>query len=388
MITLDDALAAADGISDVLEQHRVDCEELRRLHPASVAALRGSGLSRLLTPARFGGHESSVRAQVETCVALARSCPATSWVHMVCGAHTFVVGAFPEACQAEVFADPDVLIAGTLSSQGTVERTDGGWMLNGRWQFCSGVDHSPWLLIGARQIGHADDEHRIRNAHCVVPVDELTIDDTWFTLGMRGTGSKDIVAESVFVPDHRAMATGTVFPGMSPHGSSSLYRLPVLASLSAMLAGSVLGTAERGFGAFVGYTRGRRDIYGGGSKAASASIQRRIAEAELELRSARLLLAEVCEALDAWQATDPQPVPEADRVELRANTAFVVELSRRATNRLFDVAGAHAVYDPSELQRVHRDVNTASHHAICDLDSTLELAGRAALGLELGTPLV
>lgn len=381
------AVAAAESIGRVLDAHRVDCDELRRLHPESVAALRRSGLSRLLTPERFGGTEHSIRAQIETCVALARACPATSWVHMVCGAHTFVVGAFPDACQDEVFADPDVLIAGTLSSQGTVERVDGGWHLNGRWQFCSGVDHSPWLLIGARQIGHSDDEHRIRNAHVVVPVDDVTVEDTWFTLGMRGSGSKDVVADNVFVPDHRAMATGTVFPGTSPHARSALHRMPVLASLSAMLAGSVLGTAERGFEAFVGHTRGRRDVYAGGSKAASPGIQRRIGEAELELRSAHLLLEHVGATFDELMAIG-EPVSEPDRVELRSNAAYVVELARRATNRLFDVAGAHAVYDPSELQRVYRDINTASHHAIADIDGTLELAGRAALGLDLGTPLV
>jgi alkylation response protein AidB-like acyl-CoA dehydrogenase len=384
-----DAVAAAQSIGRRLEATAPHSERLRRLDDDAVAAMREAGLSRVLTPRRYGGYELPLRAQILSCAATARGCTAASWVQMVCGAHTFVVGGFPDACQKEVFgADPDVLIAGTLASQGTVERVDGGWLLDGRWQFCSGVDHSPWLLIGARQVKETEDPNRVTNAHVMVPTSDIEIDDTWYTLGMRGTGSKDIVAHRVFVPAHRAMPTGPLFLGCSPHAAGPVYRLPVLAALASMLAGTVLGMAEYGFERFVERTKARRDVYGGGSKAASAGIQRRVAEASAELGAARLLLDRICDRFDAAMAEDRPPLDVAVRARLRWDAAYVVELSRRAFDRLFAAAGAHAVYDPSELQRVHRDLHTASHHAIVDFDSVAELCGRLTLGLDPGTPVV
>lgn len=383
-----DAVRAARAIGSRLAAVSQESEALRRLHPEAVAALKESGLSRLLTPRRFGGHEAPIREQILACAELGRACAAASWVTMVCGAHTFVLGSFPDACQEEVFADPDVLIAGTLASQGTVERVDGGWRLDGRWQFCSGVDHSPWLLIGARQVKDEGDADRIRNAHVVVPKADLVVDDTWFTLGMRGTGSKDLVAESVFVPAHRAMPTGALFTGTSPHGRAALYHLPVLAGLASMLAGSVVGVAERGLELFVEATRGRRDVYGGSSKAASPGLQRRIAESSAEVASARACIERSCARFDAAMAADRPPLEVETRAAIRFDAAYAVELSRRAIARLFDAAGAHAVYDASALQRVQRDLQTASHHAIVDFDGVSEIAGRLALGLDAGTPLV
>lgn len=92
---------------------------------------------------------------------------------------------------------------------------------------------------------------------------------------------------------------------------------------------------------------------------------------------------DICDRLDAAMAEERTPLPAPERAQIRWDAAYVVELSRRAIDRLFAAAGAHAVYDPSELQRVHRDIHTASHHAIVDFDSMAETVGRATLGLEV-----
>jgi 3-hydroxy-9,10-secoandrosta-1,3,5(10)-triene-9,17-dione monooxygenase len=76
------------------------------------------------------------------------------------------------------------------------------------------------------------------------------------------------------------------------------------------------------------------------------------------------------------------------RAELKWHTAYVAELCRRATDRLFASAGAHSVYDDSCLQALHRDVGTACHHATVDLDTAAEMYGRVSLGLDPGTPLL
>src|SRR5215207_11214183 len=140
--TMFDASTQAVAILSALAEVDAEAESSRSLSDRGVALLHGSGLSRMMARAAYGGYELSPRALVEAIRIVAHGSVAASWVQMVCGAHTFIVGRFPRACQDEVFVvDPGRLVPGVPSSQGTCRRIDGGWLLNGRWAFCSGVDH-------------------------------------------------------------------------------------------------------------------------------------------------------------------------------------------------------------------------------------------------------
>lgn len=380
-----DPYASARSIVGRLAESVSRSEAQRRLDDDAVAAVKGAGLARLLTPKRFGGHELPLRAQILTCAITARGSSAASWIQMVCGAHSYVAGRFSDACQEEVFGgDPDVLIPGTLAAQGTIRRSDGGWILDGRWQFGSGIDHGPWLMFGARGI---DDPKfgSAPNMHVIVPKSDIEVDDTWYTLGMRGTGSKDLVVRNLFVPDYRAMPTAELFLGTFDNPTTPVYRLPVLSGLASMLSGSVLGMAERGVDEFVSYTRVRAEIYAGGAKAQRVAVQLRVAEASAEVGLARKLVEENCDLFDAALAEDRPPMPVEVRARLKWNAAYAVELCRRAIEKLYAASGAHAVYDPSGLQSVFRDINTACHHAIVDFDGAAETRGRLMLGLDEGT---
>ena len=383
---IDSYLEAAEGAAATFAKYRSKTEAGRSLHPESARALRESGLSRLLAPKEFGGHEAPLRAQVMTCADTALACPATSWVQMVCGAHSFVLGSFSPACQREVFeGNPGALIAGTLSSQGAGRPSEGGWRISGRWQFCSGVDHSDWLLIGAKQANGED--RGPKNIHFVIPTQQARVEDTWFTLGMRGTGSKDIVLEDVFVPEHRVMPTGDLFAGLSPWAAeheSGLYMHPVLPALATQLAGCALGMAREMFALFVERNRVRIDAYDGSSKAKKTSLQRRIAEASAEISVAEAMILRNCDHFDSLnEARSPANIEE--RAQLRWQACYAVEACRRAAERLFAGAGAHAAYDDSPIQACYRDIATVSKHAAVDFDSAAEVIGRLALGLDAGS---
>ncbi len=218
--------------------------------------------------------------------------------------------------------------------------------------------------------------------HVVVPKSDIVVDDTWFTLGLRATGSKDLIASDVFVPDYRAMPTLELFRGDFAGDAGPLYRLPVTGGLSSMLAATVLGLTQRGMEKFVDVTRVRDDVYAGGSKAAKVGIQLRLAESLGELQIAETLIDKNCDLLDSAMAENELPVAIEDAAQIRWNAAYSVELCRRATDRIYAVAGAHATYNDSLLQRWYRDVNTASHHAIVDFDGISETRGRMKLGLE------
>lgn len=380
---------AAVSIVDVLRANAAESEHLRHVAPGSVQAMADAGLWRILAPASVGGAEAGLRAQVDSLFVVGAADPAAGWVQMVSNAHAWIVGNFPEACMHEVFEDgPDVCVPGTLASQGKATRVDGGWRLDGRWQFASGVDHGDWLLLGA--IADVLPESPTRLLHVIVPKADIVVDDTWFTLGLRGTGSKDLVAGGVYVPEHRAVPTKLLFDGESPHGEGGptfFNRLPVLVCLSVQLAASVIGIADGALELHVERTAVRREVYTGASKAENPGAQMRVAESTTELDLARMLIQSAADRCDlVARSGDRMTIDE--RAELKWHAAYSVELARRATDRVFASAGAHGIYDDSVLQARYRDVNTACHHAIADFDSNAQMYGRTRLGLDPGTPLV
>ena len=377
-----DYKAAVRSILPRLAATTHESDRLRRLSDDAANALRESGLARMITPRQFGGYELSPSHHIRACADIANVCSASSWVLMVCVAHDYIIGRFPEECQREVYeGDADNLVAGSLAPQGTIERVEGGWRFTGRWQFGSGCDHSPWFILGARAANAGPDDYIIH--HVMVPRADVVLDDTWHTLGMRGTGSKDIVVTDAFVPAHRVMPTTPTFLGLSPHAKAPTYRLSVYSGLPAMLSGSVLGMAEAGLKAFVEATSTRTTAYGV-AKGKNPVMQKRVAESTAEVTAARRLLEDMCDRFDALMAADQAPMSQQDRIQMRWDAAFVVELSRRAIERLFAAAGAHGLYEGNAVYRAFRDINTACHHAVIDFDTVSGLMGQFQLTGDLG----
>jgi alkylation response protein AidB-like acyl-CoA dehydrogenase len=377
-----DYKAAVRSILPRLAATTHESDGLRRLSDDAANALRESGLARMITPKQFGGYELSPSAHIWSCAEIGNVCSSASWVLMVCVAHDYIIGRFPEECQREVYeGDADNLVAGSLAPQGTLTRVEGGWRLTGRWQFGSGSDHSPWFIVGCRVANPGPDDYTIY--HVMVPAADVVLDDTWKTLGMRGTGSKDIVVTDMFVPDHRAVPTHPTFLGTSEHCKSPVYRLSVYSGLPAMLSGSVLGMAEAGLKAFIDATAVRKTPYGV-VKAQNASMQKRVAESSAEIAAARRLLEDMCDRFDTLMAIDQAPMSPQDRIQMRWDSAYIVELCRRAIDRLFAASGAHGIYEGNAVHRAFRDISTACHHAVIDFDTVSGMMGQFKLTGDLG----
>ncbi|MGB9379611.1 acyl-CoA dehydrogenase family protein [Candidatus Binatus sp.] len=375
----DEIMRRAAAIAPTLAAHARECDAARMLTAESMASMVNAGMFRIPQPRRVGGYELSLRTLADAVTSLSEACPASGWVLMVMGAHHWCMGSFPEAAQDEVFGDGrDGLVAGTLSSQGVASVVDGGYRVEGRWQFCSGVDHADWVILGC-----ADAVTRRPSVHVVVPRAELEVDDTWQVMGLQGTGSKDVVAHNIFVPLNRAIDTRTLFRGASPHAinhATNLYRLSAEAMLSVSVATAVLGSAKFALRQFIERTRERRVILTGVRKAEHGPTQVRLAEAAAEVHSADLLIHDILAEFDRLTATGAS-FDNDHRVRAKWQAAYAAELCRRAVARMFSGSGAHAVYTPSALQAAFRNVNVGAQHASIDFDNSAEQYARARLGL-------
>ncbi len=382
-----DAAENAGKIVEALKETEPESEASRVLSTRAVELLHQAGLTRIVSPAAYGGYEMPVRALVEAERVVAHGSTAASWVLMVCAAHTFIAGRMSRRGQDEIFGtDPGMLIPGVPSLRGTCQRSKDGYILKGRWPYASGADHGDWVLIGCKGVRN-DAGESCPSLIVVMPKAKAVIDDTWFTLGMRGTGSKDVVLDNVFVAAHYAVPLAEAQLGIVPGIDVPLYRLPIRPSLATMLLGTIVGMAERGLQLFIEQTRTRRDVYSGSMKVDSAGMQRRAAEASAEIACAWALTQQNCDLLDQAMRHDP-PMPVAQRAQVRWNAAYATELCRRASNRLFEGAGAGAAHDSHVMQVFFRDMNTATHHAMLDYDTNVEIQGKSLLGVKLDDAMV
>ncbi len=378
----EDYVARAEAILPLLRQFEPGNNDRRTVHADAAAAMKQAGLFRILQPRRLGGAELGLRTMHDVVRILARGSPSAAWILMVLLAHSWILGMFDEAVQDEVAADdPDTVIGGSLAPTARAVRAAGGWRLTGRWPFASGTDHAKWNLLGVRVAGDAPGLPPA--IHAIVPVRDCAVNDNWFTMGLRGTGSKEVVLDDVFVPDHRVMPTPVLYGGESPWGRRHptwLHMMPVRPGLSYHVSAPVLGLAQQFYADFVATTRVRDDKYTGTRKADVPGLQLRVAESALDIRAAELLLGGAADRFDMLARERRGATPE-EVVDLRYTVAYAVERCRAAVERLFAAAGANATYDVSPLQALFRDITVAAHHGTVDYDVNAEQYGRVVLGL-------
>jgi 3-hydroxy-9,10-secoandrosta-1,3,5(10)-triene-9,17-dione monooxygenase len=248
-----------------------------------------------------------------------------------------------------------------------------GFRVSGRWGFSSGCDAASWLMVAV------PGPHPDELIWLLLPRADYQILDTWFASGMRGSGSKDVVVKDAFVPAYRAMDPNRAGDGDSTgwelHRRLS-YRVPLRCLTGWDLAAPLVGMAQ---GAIDEFTSRLRGTSGPGRTADSVPLQLRLAEASAEVDAARALhRADVHEMLE--KAARGEAFTDMDRMRYRRDKAFVGRLCVQAVNRLFEASGARAVLESEPIQRFHRDVHGAAHHAALGWDAVAEQFGRYALG--------
>lgn len=371
--TFFDPIACASALLPVLKMRATEAEQLRQVPPNSVRDLVDSGLIRIGLPDRFGGCGLDIDTTFAVSMELGRGCGSTAWCYAVWSAHNWFLGYFPEQCQEEHFANGlDTLISSALNpANSTAERVPGGFRVSGRWTFSSGSDAASSVLVGC---GVTPEERR----WMLLPRSDYEIVDTWFTVGLRGTGSKDIVARDVFVPEYRTinpnLAGDSDLTGWKLHERTS-YRVPLRVMTDWSLTAPIIGMAQ---GAVDEFTSRAGEP---GRGAASVAKQLRLAEASAEVDTARALhRADVRAILES--SGDADWFSPLERARSVRDACFTAQLCLRAVNRLYDASGARAISEAEPIQRQHRDVNAGCHHAALNWDAAAEQFGRRALGVE------
>lgn len=372
-------LEAARALVPALRARRAEANELRRLPDASVADLRALGILGVAAPVARGGSDLGVDVLLEVAVELGKGCGSTAWCGANWGVHNLLMSMFPRQAQDEVFGDGTqlpIVSTGFSPLRASAHRVPGGSSISGQWDFASGVDHAAWVVLMAiTETGPV--------AH-LVPTSDLQIVDTWHTTGLRGSGSKDVAASDLFVPEHRLL--GMIEPTEGRSLAAELYgtpftHIPMSSYFGVGVVGSIVGMALGAVEVFIERTS---DNVGGlsGTKVRSRpdihyKIGESATEADAALSIARSTYAEL-RSVGAARAA----ITMNDRLRWRRDQAYAAKLAVEATQRLFQVGGAHVVWSDDQLGQFHNDITTASHHYGMAWSTLFNGYGRLSLGLD------
>ncbi|HWF82430.1 MAG TPA: acyl-CoA dehydrogenase family protein [Streptosporangiaceae bacterium] len=372
----------ASDLVPLLKKHAAWSEENRRIHEESIEALADAGIFRMRIPARYGGYESDTRTLVDVAAELGRGDGSTAWVASVYWIPGWMACMFPDQVQDEVFSTPDVRVCGTLSPSAMAIQTDGGVVVNGKWGFISGALHSHWQEIIAILIGGEGEPMPVV---ALVPISDLQIIDDWYTSGFKGTGSVSTVATDVFVPQERVLPIGAVLQGQSASpqsAASAIYRSPLLPVASASSVGCVLGLAKAAKEAFFARLPERKITYTGYDKQAKAPLTHlQVADAVMKIDEAEFHAHRLAAMVDT-KGAENSPWTIEERVSARADLGAVCKLGKEAVDILATASGGSSIYSDQPIQRIQRDINAVTMHALMHPDTNAELYGRILCGLE------
>jgi len=370
-----------DGFVTALGERAAEAEELRRLPDDTVSDLIASGFTELLVPARFGGQQAPFPEILDPVRRLAHGCTSSAWTIGFLTLHNWMLALFGEQAQQEAFGNRPFLAPAPLAPTGRGLPVDGGIRLSGRWSWATGVMHGNWIIVAA--LCGPDDG--IYPTLALLPISDVTVEDVWHTDGMRATGSNDVVATDVFVPEHRLVKVTDIYAGTAPGAGlhdSATYRWPMVPALALLAAMPALGSAERVTENYAQRLAERVLPYEGVMQKDKPIAQAHLAGAQVRLRSLRALLADTVGEIETIVVAGDS-VEKPVRAQARLAAAHIVAESRAVIGELMGAGGASIHFLSSPMQRFKRDVDVLAGHVVFDYDTSRELAGALALGMKI-----
>ncbi|ABM13698.1 MULTISPECIES: acyl-CoA dehydrogenase family protein [Mycolicibacterium] len=383
-----------DSLAEFAEQLRGQAEEaekIGKLTDDTVKTMKQIGSIRLLQPKKHGGMEVHPREFAETVMATAALDPSAGWINGVVGVHPYQLAYADPRVGAEIWADDvDTWVASPYAPQGVATPVDGGYLFNGRWQFSSGTDHCDWIFLGA-MIGDAEGKPLMppQMLHMILPrKDYEIVEDSWDVVGLRGTGSKDVIVRDAFVPAYRTMDAMKVMDGTAQREAGmteTLYLMPWSTMFPLGISSATIGIAEGALAAALDYQRERVNSSGVAIKD-DPYVMYAIGEAAADINAARQeILANADRIYDMVDAG--KEVSFQDRAAGRRTQVRAVWRAVSAVDEVFARCGGNGTRMDKPLQRYWRDVHVGQAHAIHVPGTVFHASALSSLGVDPQGPL-
>jgi alkylation response protein AidB-like acyl-CoA dehydrogenase len=350
------------------------CDEMNQFAGANFALLRERGFLELAVPAELGGAGLTRTELAEMLRTLARHCSSTA---LALAMHTHVLAvtvwrwrhqnAPVEGLLKKVAAERIQLLTSGgsdwLAGSGKAVKVEGGYRVYGHKTFASGAPSANLFMTGAIEEDALEGPTVLQFG---VPMNAIgvSVKETWDTLGMRGTGSHDVLLEDVFVPD------AAIGARRKPGVWHPMFHIVCMIALPLVYA-VYTGIAETARDLAVAAAAKRRD-----GAVVDLSIVDLVGALDTELAATRI-------ALDSMVALAETAEPgEATTNTICTYRALLARSARKTVDLALEVAGGASYHRRNGLERLFRDVQGARFHPLPEHQQR-RFAGRLALGLPI-----
>lgn len=337
-----------------------------------IQKLKQLGVYRAFVPKRFGGDEISPRQFCELIERLSMADGSVGWVASF-GMSPAYLGSLPEATLKELYKDsPDIVFAGGIFPPQSAELVDDCFMVNGRWKFSSGCKGADIVGVGIAPKKHNETQGLPRMA--VLPAHKAKIEMTWDTVGLKGTGSHDLVVENVSVPEAWTFVRGEPSKLTEP-----FFKYPSLSLATQVLTVVGIGVAAAALDEFKKLAPGKASITGGAEIANRPVTQYEFSQAQAEFLAARNWFYQTMDVV--WNEILAGRKPAAQQIsDMRLSCTHAARVSARVARKMQMLAGMTAIYTNNPFSRFVNDTNVVTQHAFMG-DNTLQNAGAMSFGL-------
>lgn len=375
-------LDRARQLAPVLRARAAATEEARTLLPETLRAFVEAGFYKILQPARYGGYELAPMTLFKVAMELAKGCPSSAWCMSLIAVHNWEIALVDPQCADDLWREnSDARASSSYAPFGKVTPVEGGYRLSGRWSWSSGSDHCDWAILGGvvpRENGGGPPDLRA----FIVPRSDYQVIDVWQVMGLRGTGSNDVVVEDAFVPEHRTHQFAHSFmmtdPGREAFTSRN-YKYPFGIIFAYSLSIVTLGMADGALEAFKADMKVRLGAYDGAKAMEEPFVRHRLAEAEAIIRGLHARLQANFAEMDAL-IDGGEPFSMELRAKNKWDAQWIAKEAMKAVELLFKASGARGIRSDSPMQRYFRDIHAASNHAFLNPDKGSLNAGLVQLG--------
>lgn len=369
-------IAAAKEIRPLLTENAQTHARIGEMTEEVVDAIIKAGFHNMAVPQRWSGEHLSAKAMSRISAELAKGCPSAAWTITITNSCVLVGSQMTDNMQRTLFANGTPMMAASIAGMGSLKAVDGGYLLSGRWDYCTNCHHARYVLMQ----GIYEETQPVM---CLIPIEDLTRLDNWDMVGMRGTGSDSLVAENVFVPTElSARINGfEVEGGFSFEKEASDYWV-LFPLLRAKAVGVLVGTVE-GLLEAVAATASRPVVYSNyKQKQDSSAFRACLGETAAKISSARTIMDSANDLLDQ-SAVETRSLRREEALQVRAEVGLAIKLLGEAAHTLMDLAGSSGFSESKLAQRYWLDFNVGARHAIFNPYVSFEAYGDYTLGREL-----
>lgn len=353
---------------DDIRQRANAFEEQRHIDKDIIERFKEIGVYRAFVPKRFGGEERTPSDFLSLIETISMADGSAGWVASF-GMNPFYLGGLPIETIDKVWADtPDVVFAGAIFPMGPAQVLDDNYVVSGRWKFASGCMGASLIGVGIKP----DKEGELPRM-AVVPVDQVKIDETWDMIGMRATGSHDVVADNVTVPKEWTFIRGGNLSLTEP-----LFKYPSLSLATQVLAVTTLGLAREALSIITNEAKGRKSVTGAPNLGEREYVQIAIGKAEAKVQSCKSFFYQATD--DVWATITAGGEPTDEQINLlRLSSSHLTHECVEVVNTVYKMMGMTSADNKHSMTRIYRDASLVGQHAFMG-EITFRNAGAMAFG--------